>query len=590
MGEIVSLVKGALQYVTTKTSAVDLIESNRQRFAEDMKRNEAAAKERAQREFAEIDNEIASLKSERDSLVNRRNGIASRFNESNGLFGDTKADENDLFGGENFLDENAAQREIDNINTQIRNIDAQIEKLESSKNRANEVTQGEIGGANGSDDFWNTTPTDEEVPFSIGDESTDDANTMFSIKKRRNIFNSDLTNDEKDAIRGFILTLSPEKMSIGKSAIMSNGYIYYFNHAPSMDSHLDNLTNGDGFEIIDKIDIEKLKIDSKNEINTRFDGNPNNVSGWNSLYYNGVDGGNGGSGSVRYRGKNVEDDGLDSGNNKNRNKSKLHGSDGQDTGNRSRNGQSLKENTTSGYISNQPKFSITSEQDAEYMEAVNSGDTKKAEEMVKEAAKAAMPNTKVVDENGEPMVVYHRTNSTEFVNKKTGQKYDDLDWQERDYWQDEATDEEWNDTWEERDFNVFNADKARRSVEVPGFFFAPEFFDEDGKYVGVGNVSSQPMFRIEEAYSDGQRLDIDVDTNGEGYRVEGLNGAYQNKDMLLDAFRDRHPEYFAELDGDAIVNNKGTVTFIKTVLVNSLHHSSFSPAFRQRMTAALNAA
>lgn len=122
--------------------------------------------------------------------------------------------------------------------------------------------------------------------------------------------------------------------------------------------------------------------------------------------------------------------------------------------------------------------------------------------MVKGAAKAAMPETKVVDEKGEPLKVYHRTNATEFVNKKTGQKYDDLDWQKRDYWQNEATDEEWNDTWEERDFNVFNADKARRSVEVPGFFFAPEEFEDEGygkrrigAYLNIKNPIVDPDFR-----------------------------------------------------------------------------------------------
>ncbi len=50
-----------------------------------------------------------------------------------------------------------------------------------------------------------------------------------------------------------------------------------------------------------------------------------------------------------------------------------------------------------------------SEHDAEYMEAVESGDMKKVSDMVKETAKNAMPDTKVVDENGEPLVVYHGT-------------------------------------------------------------------------------------------------------------------------------------------------------------------------------------
>lgn len=50
---------------------------------------------------------------------------------------------------------------------------------------------------------------------------------------------------------------------------------------------------------------------------------------------------------------------------------------------------------------------VTPEIDAEYMTAVENGDMETAERLVKEAAKMAMPDTKIVDEDGEPMVVYH---------------------------------------------------------------------------------------------------------------------------------------------------------------------------------------
>lgn len=50
---------------------------------------------------------------------------------------------------------------------------------------------------------------------------------------------------------------------------------------------------------------------------------------------------------------------------------------------------------------------VTPQQDADYMDAVRRGDMETAQRMVMEAAKAAMPNTKVVDENGNPLVVYH---------------------------------------------------------------------------------------------------------------------------------------------------------------------------------------
>ena len=50
---------------------------------------------------------------------------------------------------------------------------------------------------------------------------------------------------------------------------------------------------------------------------------------------------------------------------------------------------------------------ISPEMDADYLSAVERGDMEKAQQMVVEAAKLAMPNTKVVDENGNPKVVYH---------------------------------------------------------------------------------------------------------------------------------------------------------------------------------------
>lgn len=47
--------------------------------------------------------------------------------------------------------------------------------------------------------------------------------------------------------------------------------------------------------------------------------------------------------------------------------------------------------------------------DAEYLQAVKDGDMEKARKMVLDAAKIAMPDTKVVDENGNPNLAYHLT-------------------------------------------------------------------------------------------------------------------------------------------------------------------------------------
>ena len=58
---------------------------------------------------------------------------------------------------------------------------------------------------------------------------------------------------------------------------------------------------------------------------------------------------------------------------------------------------------------------ITPAMDKDYMDAVEAGDMETAQRMVNEAAKLAMPNTKVVDENGNPKVVYHGSPNTFFV-------------------------------------------------------------------------------------------------------------------------------------------------------------------------------
>ncbi len=74
---------------------------------------------------------------------------------------------------------------------------------------------------------------------------------------------------------------------------------------------------------------------------------------------------------------------------------------------------------------NNSKFSITPEQDAEYLDAVKRGDMETARRMVRNAAAESMPDTKVADENGTPLVVYHGTPEfgfTVFDKTKQGQR------------------------------------------------------------------------------------------------------------------------------------------------------------------------
>ena len=67
--------------------------------------------------------------------------------------------------------------------------------------------------------------------------------------------------------------------------------------------------------------------------------------------------------------------------------------------------------------------------DAEYMKAVDEGDMETAERLVLEAAKRAMPNTKLVDDEGNPLVVWRATRYytgtgtyTVFQKDKTGER------------------------------------------------------------------------------------------------------------------------------------------------------------------------
>ena len=54
-------------------------------------------------------------------------------------------------------------------------------------------------------------------------------------------------------------------------------------------------------------------------------------------------------------------------------------------------------------------FSITQQQNAEYMKAVENGDVKTQEEMVEQAAEAAMPDSKIRTKDGKLMKVFHGT-------------------------------------------------------------------------------------------------------------------------------------------------------------------------------------
>ena len=56
--------------------------------------------------------------------------------------------------------------------------------------------------------------------------------------------------------------------------------------------------------------------------------------------------------------------------------------------------------------------------------------------------------------------------------------------------------------------------------------------------------------REQTAFEDGQVLPIELDWRNGGYKVEGLNAIFANKDRLLDAFRTKYESYVATFTGD----------------------------------------
>ena len=184
---------------------------------------------------------------------------------------------------------------------------------------------------------------------------------------------------------------------------------------------------------------------------------------------------------------------------------------------------------------NEQKFSlITPEMDADYLSAVERGDMATAQQMVMEAAKLAMPNTKVVDENGTPKVVYHQTNHSVYINRETGQNWDELDWRERMEW-DERDD--WDEYWEEQEFNTFSRVNARTTNEFDGFFFAPEY-DEYHEY---GDRTIEAFLNIENPASNGDYyIDSSKNNAGRAERIrlqnEGYDGVIREYDGVVDEY------------------------------------------------------
>lgn len=136
--------------------------------------------------------------------------------------------------------------------------------------------------------------------------------------------------------------------------------------------------------------------------------------------------------------------------------------------------------------------------------------------------------SKVVDENGEPKVVYHQTNKTIYRNVENGKLWDDLDWREKQEWEER---DDWDEYWEEEDFYEFSRTNARTTNEFDGFFFAPKY-DEYHEYgdrtieafLNIRKPASQADYKIDAQYNDAGKKER-IRLQEEGYdgviRMEG---------------------------------------------------------------------
>lgn len=66
----------------------------------------------------------------------------------------------------------------------------------------------------------------------------------------------------------------------GEGIIIKNNYLYAFNFAPTIESHRENLKDGDGFEIRYKKQYNKLTQEQKNELQQEFYEDPETFNKW----------------------------------------------------------------------------------------------------------------------------------------------------------------------------------------------------------------------------------------------------------------------------------------------------------------------
>lgn len=158
----------------------------------------------------------------------------------------------------------------------------------------------------------------------------------------------------------------------------------------------------------------------------------------------------------------------------------------------------------------------------------NDSDIANVKKEIENIKNQAKNSSKIVDENGEPMVVYHQTNRTIYRNVETGENWDEFDWREKQEWEER---DDWEEYWQEEDFYEFSRVNARTTNEFDGFFFAPKY-DEYHEY---GNRTISAFLNIRKPASrEDYNIDAQYNNAGQKERIrlqnEGFDGVIRVED------------------------------------------------------------
>lgn len=190
---------------------------------------------------------------------------------------------------------------------------------------------------------------------------------------------------------------------------------------------------------------------------------------------------------------------------------------------------------------------LTSEMDADYLDAVERGDMETAQRMVLEAAKRAMPDTKVVDENGNPKVVYHGSNAqfTEFDTARIGSTTGTADGRgfyfttDRDYAEGFATPEgQLFDVYLNIENPLSYERKTITKAQLRKILKEADRveFEREGEHYMLSNYANYNDVGIDGAINEAANLEYDY-ANNDVELVGSLIGGSGSFELIMDAVR-----------------------------------------------------